>query len=94
MTVEYDVYTKKIAEIKVPHSIYNLFEYEDPYDYKQTNIHYGMCRLNNLIEDMEDENWDLEDEDREFVYEVYRLCLKLFNENVPIEVHFLDEEYD
>lgn len=93
MTVEYDVYTKKIVEIKAPHSIYNLFEYEDQYDYTRTNVHYGMYHLSNLIEDVEDENWDLEDEDREFIMEVYKLCEDLFcNKNVN-EVHFLDEEY-
>lgn len=93
MAVEYDVYTKKIAEIKVPHSIYDLFKYEDQYDYTQTNIHYGMYHLNNLIEDMEDENWDLENEDKEFIMEVYKLCERLFRENALIEVRFVDEEY-
>lgn len=92
MKINYSEYTKKIVEIEVPHSIYGLFEYEDQ-DYTQTNIHYGVYELSRLIEDMEDENWDLEDEDREFIMEAYKLCEDLFcNKNVD-EVHFLDEEY-
>lgn len=94
MTVQYDICKKTIIEIKVPHSIYNLFEYEDQYDYKITNVHYGMYQLSILIQDMEDEEWDITSEDRDFIYEVYKLCEKLFNENDLVEIYFLDEEYD
>lgn len=93
MTVEYDIYKKTMVEIRVPNTIYDLFEYEDQLDYTQTNIHYGMYRLNNLIEDMEDENWELEDEDKEFIYEVYKLCERMFKENALIEIHFINREY-
>lgn len=93
MSVNYNVYTKKIVEIKVPHSIYDLFEYEDQYNYVRTNIYYGMYQLSRMIEDMEDETWDITAEDKKFIYEVYKLCERMFKENALIEVHFLDKEY-
>ena len=87
------IYTKKIAEVKVPHSIYELFIYEDSEIYIDTNIHYGMYRLDILKNDIEDMGYDLTNEEKEFIEENYSFCENLFeNENVD-EIRFLDEDY-
>lgn len=87
------VYTKKIAEIKVPHSIYELFIYEDSFDFTDTNIYYGMYQLHKLKEDIEETEYSLTKEEEQFIYNVYEFCKNLFeNENVD-EVRFLDEEF-
>lgn len=85
------IYTKKIAEIKVPHSIYELFIYEEYETYTNTNIYYGMYQLTRLKEEIDD--YDLTDEEKSFIEENYTYCENLFeNENVD-EVRFLDEDY-
>ena len=87
------IYTKKIAEIKVPHSIYALFLYEDSVTYIDTDIHYGMYQLHKLKEDIEETEYSLTKEEEQFIYNVYEFCENLFeNENVD-EVRFLDEDY-
>ena len=87
------IYTKKIAEIKVPHSIYELFIYEDSFDFTDTNIYYGMYQLHKLKEDIEETEYSLTKEEEQFIYNVYEFCENLFeNENVD-EVRFLDEEF-
>jgi len=87
------IYTKKIAEIKVPHSIYELFIYEDNETYIDTNIHYGMYNLTRLKNDIEDLGYDLTNEEKEFIEENYTYCENLFeNENID-EIRFLDEDY-
>lgn len=85
------VYTRKIADIKVPHSIYELFLYEDEETCNNTNIHYSMYRLNILKNDIED--YDLDNKDIEFIEENYSFCENLFeNENIN-EIRFLDEDF-
>ena len=87
------IYTRKIAEIKVPHSIYELFTYEEQETYTNTNIHYGMYELTRLKEEIDDIGYDLTDEEKKFMEENYKLCENLFeNENVD-ELRFLDEEF-
>lgn len=85
------VYTRKIAEIKVPHSIYELFLYEDSETCYNTNIHYGMYNLTRLKDDIE--GYDLDNKDIEFIEENYSFCENLFeNENID-EIRFLDEDF-
>ena len=87
------IYTRKIAEIKVPHSIYDLFVYEECEEYTNTNIHYGMYELTKLKEEIDNMDYDLTDEEKEFMEENYKFCENLFeNENVD-EVRFLDEDF-
>ena len=87
------IYTKKIAEIKVPHSIYELFIYEDNVTYIDTDIYYGMYNLTRLKNDIEDLGYDLTNEEKEFIEENYTYCENLFeNENID-EIRFLDEEF-
>lgn len=84
-------YTRKIAEIKVPHSIYELFVYEECETYTDTNIHYGMYQLTRLKEEIDD--YDLTDEENSFIEENYKFCKNLFeNENVD-EIRFMDEDF-
>lgn len=86
-------YTRKIAEIKVPHSIYELFVYEDSFDFTDTNIHYGMYQLHRLKEDIEETEYSLTKEEEQFIYNVYEFCKCLFeNENID-EIRFLDEDF-
>ena len=86
-------YTRKIAEIKVPHSIYELFIYEECETYTDTNIYYGMYQLHKLKEDIEETEYSLTKEEEQFIYNVYEFCENLFeNENVD-EVRFLDEDF-
>lgn len=91
--INYYVYTKKIVEIKVPHSIYELFVYEDSFDFTNTNIHYGMYQLTKLKEEIDD--YDLTEEEKSFIEENYKFCENLFeNENVDmLEIRFMDEEF-
>ena len=91
--MNYEIYTKKIAEIKVPHSIYDLFVYEDSFDFTNTNIHYGMYELSRLKEEMENLDYDLSEEDRQFIYDVYELCENLFKFEDVDNVVFQDEDF-
>lgn len=86
-------YTRKIAEIKVPHSIYELFVYEECETWTNTNIHYGMYQLHKLKEDIEETEYSFTKEEEQFIYNVYEFCENLFeNENVD-EIRFMDEEF-
>lgn len=91
MTIDYDLYIEKIVDIKVPHSIYELFIYEDQYDYTQTNIHYGTYHLHQLLSDIED--YDIDEEDKTFIEEVYKVSEHLFMNEKVNKIRFLDEEF-
>ena len=91
--MDYEIYTKKIAEIKVPHSIYELFIYEDSFTFTNTNIHYGMYQLSRLKEEIEDLGYDLSEEEKEFIEEVYELCNNLFEYEDVDNIIFEDENF-
>lgn len=94
MIIDCYIYTRKNAEIKVPHSIYELFTYEDDETWEVTDVHYGMYNLTRLKNDIEDLGYDLTNEEKEFIEENYIYCKNLFeNENVD-EIKFLDEQYN
>lgn len=90
MKIKFKVETVKKVKIKVPSELYRWFLYDievSDYDYEETNIHYNINHLEQLIDDIEDDE-DMNDKQKNFIYEVYKLCEKLFNENDLVEIHF------
>ena len=90
MKIKFEVETIKKAKIKVPCELHHLFVYDievGDYDYEETDVHYNIDHLEELIDDIEDDE-DMNDKQKNFIYEVYKLCEKLFNENDLVEIHF------
>lgn len=94
MEIQADIRTVKHIDIKVPHNIYDLFTYEEWESGYRTHIHYGTYHLHQLLEDMEELDYDLEQEEKEFIEKVYKFCEQAFLEtNIDVEIEFLDEDF-
>lgn len=98
--IDYNVETRTIYEIQVPHSIYKpLFTYKVDYEnWERKNTHYGMYYLTRVKEEIENLEYDLEQEEIDFFNEVYNFCEEKFNEVVAfsgkgIEIRFLDSDF-
>lgn len=94
MTIQADIKITKHIDIKVPHNLYELFLYEEWETGCRLPVHYGMYHLQQLVEEMFELDYDLEQEELDFIEEVYNYCEQAFlDTEFDVEVEFLDEEF-